>query len=70
MTKLPSSKLMPLLEDLTVNERAWVGFLRLIANDMDPAPTLASVQAMRRVFRDPNLYNSSPRRRLHDAGRA
>jgi hypothetical protein len=41
---------MPLLDDLTENERAWVGFMRLISNDTDPAPTLARVQAMRGVF--------------------
>ncbi len=52
MNKMQSSELMPSLEDITENERAWVGFLRLITNDLDPAPTLACVQAMRRVFLD------------------
>jgi hypothetical protein len=47
MTNLPSSDLMPLIGDLTDNERAWVGFIRLISNDTDPAPTLARVQGVR-----------------------
>ena len=38
---------MPEILGLTENERAWVGFLRLIAEDNDPAPTLARVQALR-----------------------
>jgi len=32
---------------LTANERAWIDFLRLIAEDRDPAPTLRAVQALR-----------------------
>lgn len=47
MTNLPSSDLMPLIGDLTENERAWIGFVRLISNDSDPAPTLARVQGVR-----------------------
>ncbi len=47
MTNLPSSELMPLIEDLSENERAWIGFIRLISKGTDPAPTLASVQGMR-----------------------
>jgi hypothetical protein len=50
MTKAPSTALMPDLADLTENERGWIGFLRLISNDTDPAPTLARVQGVRRVF--------------------
>ncbi|MGJ8590173.1 MAG: hypothetical protein ACSHXW_18870 [Yoonia sp.] len=38
---------MPLIGDLTENERAWIGFVRLISNDTDPAPTLARVQGVR-----------------------
>ncbi len=41
---------MPNLDDLTQNERAWIGFLRLISNDTDPAPTVAKVQGMRFLF--------------------
>jgi hypothetical protein len=47
MTNLPSSELMPLIADLTENERAWIGFIRLLSNDTDPAPTLARVQGVR-----------------------
>jgi len=47
MTNLPSSDLMPLIGDLTENERAWIGFIRLISNDTDPAPNLARVQGVR-----------------------
>lgn len=47
MSKAPSTIFMPNLDDLTENERAWIGFLRLIFNDTDPAPTLERVQGMR-----------------------
>ncbi len=47
MTNLLSTELMPLIEDLSENERAWIGFIRLLSNDTDPAPTLATVQAVR-----------------------
>lgn len=47
MSRRTVSIFMPELQDLTENERAWVGFLRLIADDTDPAPTLARVQALR-----------------------
>ncbi len=50
MSRSPASIFTPELQDLTENERAWVGFLRLITSDTDPAPTLARVQAMRCVF--------------------
>lgn len=56
MTDALNSLFHPELEGLTENERAWVGFLRLITKDTDPAPTLAGVQAVRRVFSD---YQSS-----------
>lgn len=38
--------------DLTIseNERAWIGFIRLASNDTDPAPTLKSVQQLRRIL--------------------
>lgn len=52
MTKKPSSELMPLIENLTENERAWIGFLRLIFDDTDPVPTLSRVQALHRAFSD------------------
>jgi len=52
MTDAPPSIFLPEFEDLTENERAWVGFLRLITQDTDPAPTLARVQALRSVFSD------------------
>jgi hypothetical protein len=37
------------MEELTENERAWLVFLRLIALDRDPAPSLRRVQLLRRV---------------------
>jgi hypothetical protein len=37
------------MEDLTQNERDWIVFLRMIALDRDPAPTLRRVQLLRRV---------------------
>lgn len=47
MSGCPVSVFMPVLGGLTRNERAWVGFLRLVAVDTDPVPTLARVQALR-----------------------
>ena len=47
MSRFPASIFTPELQDLTKNERAWIGILRLIANDTDAAPTLARVQALR-----------------------
>jgi len=38
MSRAPASIFNPELEDLTENERAWVGFLRLLTNDTDPSP--------------------------------
>jgi hypothetical protein len=60
MNKKQPSELMPSLEDITENERAWVGFLRLITQDTDPAPTLAGVQALRCVFSDCRPYREAP----------
>ena len=37
------------MEELTQNERDWIVFLRMIALDHDPAPTLRRVQLLRRV---------------------
>jgi hypothetical protein len=37
------------MKELTENERAWLVFLRMIALDSDPAPTLRRVQLLRRV---------------------
>ncbi|MBI1216929.1 MAG: hypothetical protein GC186_00135 [Rhodobacteraceae bacterium] len=39
--RLPSDR------PLTENERAWVGFIRLVTCEGDPPPTLARVQALR-----------------------
>ena len=36
--------------ELSENERAWIEFIRLTSHDIDPAPTLARVQALRRIF--------------------
>jgi hypothetical protein len=38
---------------LTEKERAWVEFIRLTSRNMDPAPTLSSVQALRQIFHGP-----------------
>lgn len=35
---------------LTPNELGWIEFIRLTSNDSDPIPTLARVQALRRLF--------------------
>lgn len=32
---------------LTEHEKGWIEFIRLIAGDRDPPPTLAAVQALR-----------------------
>ncbi len=37
------------MEELSENERDWIVFLRMIAPDCDPAPTLRRVQLLRRV---------------------
>ena len=47
MSRRPISIFRPGLEELTENERTWVGFLRLLSHDTDPSPTLAQVQALR-----------------------
>ena len=39
--------------DLTENEWAWVGFIRVIAGNSDPAPSLVAVQALRRALAPP-----------------
>ena len=41
--RLPSDR------SLTRNELAWIGFLRQVSNDTDPAPTLSHVQLLRRL---------------------
>ncbi len=33
-------------EDLTVNERAWIEFIRVISNGRDPRPAPARVRAL------------------------
>ena len=35
---------------ITQNERAWIDIIRLASWDMDPKPTLARVQRVRRAF--------------------
>nr|WP_102107398.1 hypothetical protein [Kandeliimicrobium roseum] len=50
MSRANSSIFRPELEDLTENERAWVGIFRLLTYDSDPAPTLARVQALRQAM--------------------
>lgn len=45
-----STVFVPSFDDLTDNEKSWIGFLRLLSKDTDPVPTLARVQALRRVF--------------------
>ncbi|MEQ3728102.1 MAG: hypothetical protein ABNH38_11895 [Tateyamaria sp.] len=52
MTSRRSTVFAPSFDDLTENERAWIGFLRLIVSDTDPAPTLSRIQALRRAFSD------------------
>jgi len=47
--RLPSVPETP--DDLTSNERAWIGFLRMIAEGTDPGPTLEAVQALRRALK-------------------
>jgi len=47
MSRAPASIFNPEIQDLTENERAWVGFLRLLTNDTDPSPSLARIQAFR-----------------------
>ena len=41
---------LPSTSPITENERAWIDMLRCIVGDADPAPTLADVQALRRVL--------------------
>ena len=41
---------LPSTAPITENERAWIDMLRCIVGDADPAPTLAGVQALRRVL--------------------
>jgi hypothetical protein len=40
----------PWQRPLTRNEQFWVEVIRLASHDSDPAPTLAKVQALRRLF--------------------
>ncbi len=54
MSPRPASIFMPELKDLTEHERAWVGFLRLLTHDTDPAPSLERVQALRRALSSEN----------------
>lgn len=36
--------------EITPNERFWLEVIRLASWDSDPAPTLATVQKLRRIF--------------------
>jgi hypothetical protein len=48
MTGMPSIQTMPVI--LTEHEKGWIDFIRLIAKDRDPPPTLAAVQALGRAL--------------------
>lgn len=43
---------------MTVNERSWIEFLRLLSNDADPPVTLKATQALRPALASQKL--SSP----------
>ncbi len=43
----------PWAKPVTENEKAWIEFIRLASRDTDPAPTLETVQALRRIFMPP-----------------
>ncbi len=45
---------------LSENERAWIEFLRIVSNNGDPKPTLARVQALRRLF-DTEVFDRQER---------
>jgi hypothetical protein len=42
---------LPDQSDLSENERAWIGFLRVLSGGSDPPPSLALVQAIREALR-------------------
>lgn len=46
----PGYRLAPEVGAFTANERAWIGFLRLLSDGCDPAPSLQAVQALRQVL--------------------
>lgn len=41
---------VPEVVSLTDNERSWIEFVRLLSKGLDPAPSLAAVQALRRAL--------------------
>lgn len=41
---------LPATGEMTEHEAAWMGFIRAIAGDNDPAPPLVAVQALRRAL--------------------
>ena len=41
---------LPDTAELTQNEVAWVGFIRVASKQTDPAPCLVGVQALRRAL--------------------
>lgn len=41
---------LPATGELIEHEAAWVGFIRAISRDTDPAPSLVAVQALRRAL--------------------
>ena len=50
--RLPSS------HPVTENELAWTGFLRLITDGTDPAPTLVRIQAFRQAWQASGLHKA------------
>jgi hypothetical protein len=49
-TSLDCNCIRPWERPLTPNEQFWIEVIRLASHDSDPAPTLAKVQAIRRIF--------------------
>lgn len=43
---------LPVVRPMSENELAWVGLIRVITDDRDPAPGLLMVQALRRAWVD------------------
>jgi hypothetical protein len=52
-TSLYCNCIRPWERPLTPNEQFWIEVIRLASHDSDPAPTLAKVQALRRIFSRP-----------------
>ena len=43
---------LPSERAISQNERAWIGFLRLVSRDSDPTPTLRCVQLLRLLIEE------------------